>query len=166
MADVTADQGEGHVLPFVEHFLKKFGQQMKKDVKGVTPEALKKLMLHDWPGNVRELETTIEYAVAMTQKDMINEDYILHTKGSATDGGKGGLGRERQDVSDERLRPLKNARDAFERDYLIQVLAMTEGNITQAAKLAGKYRADFYDLLKKHDLKVEDFKRTKTSLPN
>jgi len=154
------------VLPFVEHFLKKFGQQMKKDVKGVTPEALKKLMLHDWPGNVRELETTIEYAVAMTQKDMINEDYILHTKGSATDGGKGGLGRERQDVSDERLRPLKNARDAFERDYLIQVLAMTEGNITQAAKLAGKYRADFYDLLKKHDLKVEDFKRSKTSLPN
>jgi two-component system response regulator GlrR len=154
------------VLPFVEHFLKKFGQQMKKDVKGVTPEALKKLMLHDWPGNVRELETTIEYAVAMTQKDMINEDYILHTKGSATDGGKGGLGRERHDVSDERLRPLKNARDAFERDYLVQVLAMTEGNITQAAKLAGKYRADFYDLLKKHDLKVEDFKRTKTSLPN
>jgi two-component system response regulator GlrR len=112
------------------------------------------------------LETTIEYAVAMTQKDMINEDYILHTKGSATDGGKGGLGRERQDVPDERLRPLKNARDAFERDYLVQVLAMTEGNITQAAKLAGKYRADFYDLLKKHDLKVEDFKRTKTSLPN
>ena len=154
------------VLPFVEHFLRKFGQQMKKDVKGVTPEALKKLMLHEWPGNVRELETTIEYAVAMTQKDMITEDYILHTKGSLPDGGKGGLGRERQDLSDEGLRPLKNARDAFERDYLVQVLAMTEGNITQAAKLAGKYRADFYDLLKKHDLKVEDFKRTKTSLPN
>src|SRR3990172_10789793 len=76
------------VLPFVEHFLKKFGQQMKKDVKGVTPEALKKLMLHDWPGNVRELETTIEYAVAMTQKDMITEDYILHTKGILADGGK------------------------------------------------------------------------------
>jgi len=154
------------VLPFVEHFLKKFGQQMKKDVKGVTPEALKKLMLHDWPGNVRELETTIEYAVAMTQKDMINEDYILHTKGSATDGGKGGVGRERRDVSDEGLRSLKDARDAFERDYLVQVLAMTEGNITQAAKLAGKYRADFYDLLKKHDLKVDDFKRSKTALPN
>jgi two-component system response regulator GlrR len=150
------------ILPFVDHFLKKFGQQMKKDVKGVTPEALKKLMLHDWPGNVRELETTIEYAVAMTQKDMITEDYILHTKGSLTEGGKGG----RQNISDDQLRPLRDARDAFERDYLIQVLAMTEGNITQAAKLAGKYRADFYDLLKKHDLKVEDFKRTKNALPN
>ena len=43
---------------------------------------------------------------------------------------------------------------------------MTEGNITQASKLAGKYRADFYDLLKKHDLKVDDFKRPKTGLAN
>jgi two-component system response regulator GlrR len=44
---------------------------MKKEVKGLTPEALRKLMLHDWPGNVRELENTIEYAVAMAQKDII-----------------------------------------------------------------------------------------------
>ncbi len=138
---------------------------MKKEVKGLTPEALRKLMLHDWAGNVRELENTIEYAVAMTQKDMITEDYILHTKGNLPDGGKGGLGRDRQDVSDERLQPLKDARDAFERDYLVQVLAMTEGNVSQAAKLAGKYRADFYDLLKKHDLKVDDFKRAKTPAP-
>ena len=43
---------------------------------------------------------------------------------------------------------------------------MTEGNVSQAAKLAGKYRADFYELLKKHDLKVEEFKRMKTGMPN
>src|SRR6185503_14647121 len=43
------------IVPLVEHFLKKCRQQMKKDVKGLTPEALRKLMLHDWPGNVREL---------------------------------------------------------------------------------------------------------------
>ena len=43
---------------------------------------------------------------------------------------------------------------------------MTEGNVSQAAKLAGKYRADFYDLLKKHDLKVEEFKRTKPTISN
>jgi two-component system, NtrC family, response regulator GlrR len=64
------------------------------------------------------------------------------------------------------LRPLKDARDAFERDYLIQVLSMTEGNVSQAAKLAGKYRADFYDLLKKHDLKAHEFKKSKPLLPN
>ncbi len=61
----------------VEHFLKKFNQQMKKDVKGVVPLAMQKLMLYDWPGNVRELENIIEYAVAMTQHNMITEDLIL-----------------------------------------------------------------------------------------
>jgi two-component system response regulator GlrR len=73
---------------------------------------------------------------------------------------------DKRDGSQDRLRPLKDARDAFERDYLVQVLSMTEGNVSQAAKLAGKYRADFYELLKKHALKVEEFKRMKTSMPN
>jgi two-component system response regulator GlrR len=45
----------------------------------------------------------------------------------------------------------------------VQVLSMTDGNVSQAAKLAGKYRADFYDLLKKHDLKADDFKKTKSA---
>jgi two-component system response regulator GlrR len=148
------------IVALVEHFLKKCSRQMKKEVKGVTPEALRKMMLHDWPGNVRELENSIEYAVAMTQKDVITEDYVLQTKPSLADGGKV-LAQARTGDLEERLKPLKDARDAFERDYLVQVLSMTEGNVSQAAKLAGKYRADLYDLLKKHDLKVEDFKKTK-----
>jgi two-component system response regulator GlrR len=153
------------IVPLVEHFLKKCSQQMKKEVKGLTPEALRKLMLHDWPGNVRELENIIEYAVAMAQKDVITEDSVLQSKTASLDSGRG-LDFEKRDGSQERLRPLKDARDAFERDYLVQVLSMTEGNVSQAAKLAGKYRADFYELLKKHDLKVEEFKRLKTGMAN
>jgi two-component system response regulator GlrR len=147
------------VVPLAEHFLKKCAQQMKKNVKGMTPEAIRKLVSYDWPGNVRELENTIEYAVAMTQKDIITEDYVLQTKSLPVDSGIG-LVQDRPPVTDGRLRPLKDARDAFERDYLVHVLSMTEGNVSQAAKLAGKYRADFYDLLRKHDLKVEDFKKS------
>ena len=153
------------IVPLVEHFLKKCSQQMKKEVKGLTPEALRKLMLHDWPGNVRELENTIEYAVAMAQKDVITDDSVLQSKTAPLDGGRIS-DFEKRDGSQDRLRPLKDARDAFEREYLVQVLSMTEGNVSQAAKLAGKYRADFYELLKKHDLKVEEFKRMKTGLPN
>jgi two-component system response regulator GlrR len=135
---------------------------MKKDVKGITPEALRKLMLHDWPGNVRELENTIEYSVAMTQKEFVTEEYILQGKISFSDGAQAGV-NDKPPVSDDALRPLKDARDAFERDYLVQVLSMTDGNVSQAAKLAGKYRADFYDLLKKHELKADDFKKTKSA---
>jgi two-component system response regulator GlrR len=120
-------------------------------------------MMHDWPGNVRELENTIEYAVAMTQRDVVTEDYILQGKAAVAERGPN-FGQENGADSEVGLRPLKDARDAFERDYLIQVLSMTEGNVSQAAKLAGKYRADFYDLLKKHDLKAHEFKRAKPSI--
>jgi two-component system, NtrC family, response regulator GlrR len=150
------------IVPLVEHFLKKCSQQMKKDVKGLTPEALRKLMLHDWPGNVRELENTVEYSVAMTQKEFVTEEYILQGRVASSDNAQAS-GNDKQSPSDEALRPLKDARDAFERDYLVQVLSMTDGNVSQAAKLAGKYRADFYDLLKKHDLKADDFKKNKSA---
>jgi two-component system response regulator GlrR len=153
------------IVPLLEHFLKKYGEHMKKEVKGLTPEALRKLMMHDWPGNVRELENTIEYAVAMVQSDMVTDDYILQGR-SATTERIPTLAQEPTEEAGGGLRPLKDARDAFERDYLIQVLSMTEGNVSQAAKLAGKYRADFYDLLKKHDLNAHEFKKSKPGLPN
>ncbi len=150
------------IVPLVEHFLKKCRQHMKRDVRGLTPEALRKLMLYDWPGNVRELENTIEYAVAMTRKDMIGDDYILPEKVTSPEAGLGVNGsREKTVRGSERLLSLKDARDAFERDYLTQVLALAEGNVSHAAKIAGKYRADFYDLLKKHELRADDFKKPK-----
>jgi two-component system response regulator GlrR len=127
-----------------DHFLKKFSQQMKKEVKGLSPSALQRLMLHDWPGNVRELENTIEYAVAMTQQEVLTEEYVLQTKGS---------------LSNEPLKPLREARDDYEKNYIIQLLEICKGNVSKAAKMAGKYRADFYDLLKKHNLKIENFKK-------
>ena len=128
----------------VEHFLKRYSRQMKKEVKGLMPQAMQRLMLHDWPGNVRELENTIEYAVAMTQQDVITEGFVLQTK----------------ITSQEPFKPLKEAKDAFERSYLVDVLEICKGNVSKAAKLAGKYRADFYDLVKKHDLKIENFKES------
>jgi two-component system, NtrC family, response regulator GlrR len=130
----------------VEHFLKKISEKMKKKVKGLTPVALQKLMFHDWPGNVRELENTIEYAVAMTTQDMITEELVLPTKSN-----------EPEDL----VKPLKNARDAFEKTYLIQLLEVTRGNVSIAAKMSGKYRADFYMLLKKHNLDPAAFKDQK-----
>jgi two-component system response regulator GlrR len=148
------------IVPLVEHFLKKCRRQMKKDVKGLTPEALRKLMLHNWPGNVRELENTIEFAVAMTRQEIVTDEYILQDNAAAQKPAIAGA-RENIPAAGESLRSLKDARDAFERDYLAQVLALTEGNVSHAAKLAGKYRADFYDLLKKHDLKADEFKKPK-----
>jgi two-component system response regulator GlrR len=127
-----------------DHFLKKYGSQMNKKVKGVTTAAMQKLMVHAWPGNVRELENTIEYAVAMTREDMISEDLILPSKSAS---------------AEETIKPLKDAKDSFEKKYLIHLLELTNGIVSSAADLAGKYRADFYNLLKKHGLNAGDFKK-------
>jgi two-component system, NtrC family, response regulator GlrR len=133
------------IQPLVEHFLKKYNQRMKKEIKGLTSEAMKKLLLHDWPGNVRELENTIEFAMAMSQLDYITEDYVLQSKAPA---------------ADETLKPLKDAKNAFERSYLIDLLQACKGNVSDAAEIAGKYRADFYSLLNKHGLNAADFRST------
>ncbi|MBI2209819.1 MAG: sigma-54-dependent Fis family transcriptional regulator [Deltaproteobacteria bacterium] len=142
----------------VDYFLKKLGHQMKKEIKGLTPQAMQRVMLYDWPGNVRELENAMEYAVAMTQQNVIGEQLILQTK-SVPREAAGTVGTS--EISQETLKPLKEARDAFEKDYICHLLQMSQGNVSQAAKLAGKYRADFYDLLKKHGLKADDFKKSK-----
>ena len=125
----------------VEHFLKEFSQQMKKEVKGLVPLVMQRFMFYDWPGNVRELKNIIEYAVAMTQHDVITEDLVFQSK------------------SQEPFKPLKESKANFERNYIINLLGLTQGNISKAAQLAGKYRADFYNLLKKYNIKPEDYKK-------
>jgi two-component system, NtrC family, response regulator GlrR len=127
----------------VDFFLDELGKQTDKEIKGLTPQAMQKLMFYDWPGNVRELKNVIEYAVAMSDNDRITDDLILSTRGV---------------VAEEKLQPLKEARDAFEKTYLTYLLQTTGGNVSEAARLAGKYRADLYVLLRKHGLNPDDYK--------
>ena len=130
------------IPPLAEHFLKEISQRMKKDIKGISAMAMQKLMLYDWPGNVRELENAIEYAVAITQHDVIAEEIVLPAK----------------DLPVEPLKPFKEAVEDFKRGYIVRLLEFTKGNVSKAAELAGKYRADFYNLVKKYTLKPKDFK--------
>ncbi len=127
-----------------EHFLKQISQRMKKEIKALSAMAMQKLMLYDWPGNVRELENTIEHAVAITQHDVISEEMVLPSK----------------ELSAEPLKPLREAVDEFKRGYLVRLLEFNKGNVSKAAELAGKYRAEFYNLLKRYNLKPTDFKNS------
>jgi two-component system response regulator GlrR len=125
------------------YFLNKYARETQKEIIGFTPAAMQKLMLHDWPGNVRELENTVECAVALATQDIISERSILPG----------------QDEADSGLKSLKVAKEGFEKNYLIQLIELTRGNVSQAAKLAGKYRADLYDLLKKYGIKPADYRK-------
>jgi two-component system response regulator GlrR len=132
------------IPPLVDHFIEQFGAKTGKEIKGLTPQAMQKVMLYDWPGNVRELENVIEYAVAMGDNDRITEDLILGPRGA---------------VSLDKLQPLKVAKDSFEKSYLSYLLQTCKGNVSEAARLAGKYRSDFYALLRKHHLTPDAFKQ-------
>jgi two-component system response regulator GlrR len=134
-------------------------QQMKKEVKGITPQAMQKLMLHDWPGNVRELENTLEYAVAMTPLDMITEEFVFQTKHSAQQTApQQETGPQMNIALSGPVKSYKDARYQFEKDYLVRLLELCGGKASEAAKLAGKCRTDFYELLRKHEIRIENFK--------
>jgi two-component system, NtrC family, response regulator GlrR len=128
-----------------QHFLQQSAQRMHKEIRGFLPAAMQKLMLYSWPGNVRELENTIEKVVVLSNQDMITPE-LLPTSTEPTEG---------------QVKPLTEAKESFERNYLKEALQLTGGNISRAAQIAGRYRADFYKLLKKHGLHPGDAKEEK-----
>ena len=133
-------------IPFLaQHFLQQSARRMQKEIRGFLPEAMQKLMLHSWPGNIRELENAVEKAVVLSSQDMITPDLLP----SVTQEPTG------------QVKPLTEARDEFEQNYLKAILQLTGGNISRAAQIAGRYRADFYKLLKKHGLHPGDAKEEK-----
>ncbi len=127
-----------------DHFLRQYATDMQKKVKRISDAGLNKILRYAWPGNVRELKNVIEYAVAMSDSEVIGEELILQNPDELM----------RNDI----LKPLKTAKKDFEKEYIRKLLRLTEGNVSQSAKFAGKYRADFYALIKKYKLEIDEFR--------
>jgi two-component system response regulator GlrR len=124
------------------HFLARLAERYGRPRLGISPEAMELLVSAAWPGNVRQLLNVIERAVALTTTEMISASLV----------------RQALDVGVGSLTPLDEARRAFEREYLVRILKITGGNVTQAARLAGRNRTEFYRLLERHALEPGMFK--------
>ena len=124
------------------HFLADFARRYDRPRLTLSPEAMELLVAAPWPGNVRQLLNVVEQAVAL----------------SATDVIPGSLVRQALDPGESALAPLEAARRAFERDYLVRILKIAAGNVTRAARLAGRNRTEFYRLLDRHALEPIKFK--------
>jgi two-component system response regulator GlrR len=124
------------------HFLARLAERYRKGRLALAPEAMQLLVSAPWPGNVRQLLNVIEQAVALAPTEVIPESLV----------------RQALDVADTALTPLDEARKAFERDYLVRILKITGGNVTKAARLAGRNRTEFYRLLERHSLEPGMFK--------
>ncbi|TQV88731.1 sigma 54-interacting transcriptional regulator [Aliikangiella coralliicola] len=107
----------------------------------LSSDAVQCLVEHHWPGNIRELQNLIEQVVALNHGEMISAAQISTAL--------------KIDNNDIILDSLSEAKRQFERDYVIEKLKITQGNVAEAAKLAGRNRSDFYKLIKKHGIELE-----------
>jgi two-component system response regulator GlrR len=106
------------------------------------PEAVELLATSDWPGNVRQLQNVVRQNVALSQAPIIPVELVQQSLGG----------------TQAKLPSFDEARDEFTRSYLSQILQITGGNVSQAARLAKRNRTDFYKLLGRHLLVPDDFK--------
>ncbi len=131
------------IMPLVRHFCTLLSTRNGKPPCHFAPEAAELLMTADWPGNVRQLFNIVEQCVVLSTSPVI---------------GKALVARALR-LKPGRLLGLNAARDQFERDYLIRILNLTEGNIALAARLAERNRTEFYNLLSRHGLDPEQFRK-------
>jgi len=124
------------------HFLERMAKRYGRPRLAFSPEAMQLLVSASWPGNVRQLLNVVEQSVALSATEVLPASLV----GQALD------------ARDSSLTPLDEARRAFERDYLVRILKITSGNVTQAARLAGRNRTEFYRLLERHALEPGMFK--------
>ena len=118
------------------HFLQKLAAKYQKPLNGFAPDALTALVAAPWPGNVRQLVNVVEQVCALATAPLVPLSLVQ---------------RALRVPSLEAL-SYNEAKQRFERDYLIQLLRLTDGNVADAARLADRNRTEFYRLLQKYEL--------------
>ena len=139
----TLNERREDIPLLVAHFLQVISQDADQERKVYAPEAVEMLVTAEWPGNIRQLFNVVRQNVALSRSPVISAELVQQSLGEHA--GK--------------LASFTDARDEFTRNYLSQILQITMGNVSQAARLAKRNRTDFYKLLARHDLNPDSFKR-------
>jgi len=124
------------------HFLQRLSTKYGKRLSGFAPEALKALTTASWPGNVRQLFNVVEQVCALSSSPLIPLALVQRALR----------------VPSVEVQTYAEAKQRFERDYLVGLLKLTDGNVADAARLADRNRTEFYRLLQKHELTPGHFK--------
>ncbi|MCC7382658.1 MAG: sigma-54-dependent Fis family transcriptional regulator [Deltaproteobacteria bacterium] len=134
------------------HFLAKYAERSGKPLVAISPEAMDAMVEYHWPGNVRELENVIEAAVVLARGEiMLLRDFRADFRAKAKQAGP-----EPASLFGRPFAEAKNLAIAeFERKYVEVVLERTNGNISEAARLAGLDRSNFRRVMSRHNLEGE-----------
>jgi len=143
---------EGDIVLLARHFLAKYASKFKMEARDFSTAALQKLIYYPWPGNVRELENVIQRVVVLAGHKTIGPDDIP-------------IGDREAKLEEQSFQQLKaKAIDQFEQSYVRRLLLIHEGNITRAARAAGKDRRAFWELMRKHNITARPEPLTDRSL--
>ncbi len=110
--------------------------------KSFAPDAIDELVSAPWPGNIRQLLNVVEQLAILNTTPVISAQSVIRAL-----RGKTG-----------EIPTLASASTEFEREYLIRILQITQGNVTRAAQMAKRNRTEFYRLLKRHKLEASSFR--------
>ena len=134
----------------VQHFMRRFNQQTDEPPKTISEDGMKMLQKHPWPGNIRELKNFIERINIMSDEREIGPEVISFYLGESRDP------RRPSDTLDEFLdMGLNEARDTFERRYLVRKLEENEYNISRTAQNLGIYPSNLHGKIKKFGIKTK-----------
>lgn len=123
------------------HFLQKLASKYGRRLSGFAPEALKALATSAWPGNVRQLYNVVEQVCALSTTPLVPLALVQRALR----------------VPSVQVLTYADAKQRFEREYLVGLLKLTDGNVADAARLADRNRTEFYRLLQKHGLTPGQF---------
>lgn len=150
----------GDLPLLIGFFLRKFADEINKEIKGVSPAAMSLLDEYDFPGNVRELEHMIERAVVLAAGDMIMPgDLGLHDDELMAEGAEDGyVPSTTEELKEMKRRLREEAVIPIEKSFVIEALKRNDWNITRAAEDVGMLRPNFQALMKKLQVSARDRK--------
>ncbi len=138
----TLGERREDIALLANHFLDRLARKYDKRLSGFAPEALKALTTAAWPGNVRQLYNVVEQVCALSTTPLVPLTLVQRALR----------------IPSGQVLSFTDARQRFEREYLVGLLKMTDGNVADAARLAQRNRTEFYRLLQKHALTPGHFK--------
>lgn len=149
---------KGDVPLLISHFMNKFTQEVGKDLRGISPEAMQFLENYSYPGNVRELVNTIERAVVLAEGDIIQKENLeLGDSAELCTGFEGFIPTNAEALKEMKRHIRDRSVESVEKAFVMSALKRSNWNISRAAEETGMLRPNFQTMLKRLGISVKDY---------
>ena len=136
------------IAPLVTHYLEEIARRESRPTPRLTHAGLEKILSHRWPGNVRELVNTLERALLISDRGVVDSEHLVLP-----------------DDATPVITSYKEAKEKFEERYYAQLLKAAAGNVSLAAKLASKTRKEVYDALRRIGFAADSYRDSSARMP-